>query len=240
MRFFLAISLFIGAQFSWSMTPFHQHLHSTAQSLSAFYMYELTEGDERHLSEFNKHHQDASLALSNCSEEQKSQFLNRWNQLKPVWKFDNIKGVGLNIDLRVRLDLREYMTDAYLYSKKIPVSQNVAAAKLGEIKLLTSIMSARTIDVAVSHLGSQSLTKHDLQIESKDLAEIVQKNIVSLAELNLARTQISALKKVKTQFNFIEDSLVNHNQVVPYFLVYRNIIRLGKLLDESSQQVAGF
>lgn len=240
MRFILAVVLFTFAQISWSMSPFHQHLHSTAQSLSAFYMYELTQGDERHLREFNKHHQEASRALSNCSEQQKNQFLSRWDKLTPFWKFDNIKGVGLNIDLRVRLDLREYMTDAYLYSKDLASDKNEVIAKLGEIKILTSIMSARTMDVAASHLGSQSLTKHDHQIQSKDLAGTVQKNIADLAKMKLARVQISALKKAKTQFSFIEDSLVNHNQVVPFFLVYRNIIRLGKLLDESSQQVAGF
>jgi hypothetical protein len=240
MRFILAITLFIATQFSWSMTPFHQHLHSTAQSLSAFYMYELTEGDERYLTEFNKHHQDAQRALNNATDEQKSVFLSRWDKLTPFWKFEDIKNVGLNIDLRVRLDLREYMTDAYLYSKKLPSNPNAIASKLRDIKVLTSIMSARTMDVASSHLGSQSLTKHDHQIQSKDLASIVQTNIADLKKMKLARAQISALKKVKTQFDFVESSLVNHNQVVPFFLVYRNIMRLGKLLDESSQQVAGY
>ena len=240
MRLILAMTLLINAQLSWAMTPFHQHLHSTAQSLSAFYMYELTEGDERYLSDFNKHHQDASLALASSTEKQKKIFLSRWDKLTPFWKFDNIKGVGLNIDLRMRLDLREYMTDAYLYAKDLPADQSVVASKLRDIKVLTSILSARTMDVVSSHLGSQSLTEHDRQIESTALAKAVQDNIASLTKMKLAKAQASALKKVKTQFNFIEKSLVNHNQVVPYFLVYRSIMRLGKLLDESSQQVAGY
>ncbi len=237
MRFIIAATLFFLAQLSWSASPFHQHLQSTAQSLSAFYMYQLTEGDEKHLREFTKYRQDANQALENCTEPQKALFLSRWNKLQQDWEFDNVAGVGLNLVRRVRLNLREYMTEAYLYSTELPNELNGVAAKIQDIQLLTAIMSARTMDVASSHLGSQSLTKHDLQIQSKNLAKIVQQRLARLSKMKLSKEQTLTLRKVKTQFDFVEDSLVDHNKVAPYFLVYRNVIRLGKLLDK---QVAGF
>ena len=129
------------------------------------------------------------------------------------------------------------MTEAYLYSTELPSDLGGVSEKIRDIQLLTAIMSARTMDVASSHLGSQSLTKHDLQIQSKNLAKIVQQRLARLSKMKLSKEQTSTLRKVKTQFDFVEDSLVDHSKVAPYFLVYRNVIRLGKLLDK---QVAGF
>jgi len=240
MRCLLAVIMIFSAQLSLAMSPFQQHLNSTAQSISAFYMYEMTEGDEKFLNEFKQHQADASRALGNSTELQKSLFEDRWQKMIPHWKFNLVKGVGLNFEAVVRLQVRRYLTDLYLYSKELPVNQTIVESKVDTIKVNTSILSARTLDLVSAHNGSNSLTEHDLQLDSKAIAAQVQENIAQLLDMKLEKSQTKSLKKVRTQFNFIEKSLVDHNQVVPYFLVYRNIMRLGKLLDESTQKVAGF
>jgi len=232
--------MIFSAQLSLAMSPFQQHLNSTAQSISAFYMYEMTEGDEKFLNEFKQHQADASRALGNSTELQKSLFEDRWQKMIPHWKFNLVKGVGLNFEAVVRLQVRRYLTDLYLYSKELPINQTIVESKVDIIKVNTSILSARTLDLVSAHNGSNSLTEHDLQLDSKAIAAQVQENITQLLDMKLEKNQTKSLKKVRTQFNFVEKSLVDHNQVVPYFLVYRNIMRLGKLLDESTQKVAGF
>ena len=240
MRCLLAVIMIFSAQLSLAMSPFQQHLNSTAQSISAFYMYEMTEGDEKFLNEFKQHQADASRALGNSTELQKSLFEDRWQKMIPHWKFNLVKGVGLNFEAVVRLQVRRYLTDLYLYSKELPINQTIVESKVDIIKVNTSILSARTLDLVSAHNGSNSLTEHDLQLDSKAIAAQVQENIAQLLDMKLEKNQTKSLKKVRTQFNFVEKSLVDHNQVVPYFLVYRNIMRLGKLLDESTQKVAGF
>ena len=240
MRCLLAVIMIFSAQLSLAMSPFQQHLNSTAQSISAFYMYEMTEGDEKFLNEFKQHQADASRALGNSTELQKSLFEDRWQKMIPHWKFNLVKGVGLNFEAVVRLQVRRYLTDLYLYSKELPINQTIVESKVDIIKVNTSILSARTLDLVSAHNGSNSLTEHDLQLDSKAIAAQVQENITQLLDMKLEKNQTKSLKKVRTQFNFVEKSLVDHNQVVPYFLVYRNIMRLGKLLDESTQKVAGF
>ena len=240
MRCLLAVIMIFSAQLSLAMSPFQQHLNSTAQSISAFYMYEMTEGDEKFLNEFKQHQADASRALNNSTELQKSLFEDRWQKMVPHWKFNLVKGVGLNFEAVVRLQVRKYLTDLYLYSKELPVNKTIVESKVDTIKVNTSILSARTLDLVSAHNGSNSLTEHDLQLDSKAIAAQVQENIAQLLDMKLEKNQEKSLKKVRTQFNFVEKSLVDHNQVVPYFLVYRNMMRLGKLLDESTQKVAGF
>ncbi len=240
MRCIIAVIMIFSAHLSLAMSPFQQHINSTAQSLSSFYMYELTEGDEKFLNEFKQHQADAGRALDNSTELQKSLFEDRWQKMIPHWKFHLVKGVGLNFEAVMRLQVRRYLTDLYLYSKELPVNQTIVESKVDAIRVNTSILSARTLDLVSAHNGTNSLTEHDMQMDSGVIAAQVQKNISQLLDMKLEKNQTKALKKVKTQFSFIKKSLVDHNQVVPYFLVYKNIMRLGKLLDESTQKVAGY
>ncbi len=239
MRLLIAAIMLVGAQISWAMTPFHQHVYSTAQAVSAFYMYELSEGDSKYLDQFSQHQRAANQALKGSTKEQKKEFISAWDSFQPYWKFNQVKGVGLNIDSVVRNDVRHYLTNIFLYAKKVPAHQEVVAAKMQSIKLSTAMMSARLIDIVASQTGSNGLSEHDRKVNEVELAKAVQKNLNELLNLNLSKENVKNIRKVNTKFGFVKKSLISYDDVTPYYLVYKNVMSIGLLLNESSHTLAG-
>ncbi len=239
MRFLIAAILFVGAQLSWAMTPIHQHVYSTAQAVSAFYMYELSEGDKKYLKQFKKHQLVANRALNNSTDLEQKLFLQDWSEFQPYWKFNFVKGVGLNLDSVIRNDVRRYLTDVFLYIQKLPTHQSVVDAKMQNINLSTAMLSARLLDVVATQNGSIVLTEHERQVNEVDLADVVQLNIDQLLKLGLPKAQTASIRKVNTKFGFVKKSLINYDEITPYFLVYKNIMSIGKLLITDTQGLAG-
>ena len=239
MRFIIAVITLVCAQYSWSMTPFHQHVYSTAQAVSAFYMYELSEGDDKYLDQFKQHQLTASRALNNSTSLEQKLFLEEWQNFQPYWKFNFVKGVGLNLDSVVRGDVRRYLTDVYLYAEKLPAHQSVVASKLQSINIITAMLSARLIDVVAAQSGSRIFTEHELQVNEVKLAATVQRHIDELLKLDLPKDQVAKIRKVNTKFSFVKKSLINYDDITPYFLVHRNVMTIGDLLKGTSQTIAG-
>jgi len=166
-------------------------------------------------------------------------FLEEWQNFQPYWKFNFVKGVGLNLDSVVRNDVRRYLTDVYLYAEKLPAHQSVVAGKLQSINLITAMLSARLIDVVAAQSGSRIFTEHDLQVNEVKLAATVQRHIDELLKLDLPKVQVAKIRKVNTKFSFVKKSLINYNEITPYFLVHRNVMTIGDLLTDTSQAIAG-
>jgi hypothetical protein len=238
MRLFIAAIMLFGAQISWSMTPFHQHVYSAAQAVSAFYMYELSEGDSKYLDQFTLHQRVANQALEGSTPEEREAFLSSWSDFQPYWKFNQVKGVGLNVDAVIRNDIRKYLTNVFLYAQKLPSHQGGVEEHSQKISLITAMMTARLIDVVASQAGGSGLSEHDRQVNEVDLGNTVQHSIDELLNVKLPKETLAKIRKVNTKFNFIKKSLTNYDAVTPYYLVYKSVMSIGLLLNQPPSIIA--
>ncbi len=238
MRVIISLLLLSITQLAMAKTSFEQHLHSVSQAMSALYMYELSEGDTQHLVDFKRYRDVADRALIKSELVEKKLFLKRWQSLKPYWRIESDGKNGFGIDFVVREDAREYLTEVYLRAQTISAPNNTVAGKYKSIQIITSMLSARALDLLAEYNGSSLLTEHDRQIDEKKLSNQVHNYIKQLLSSDLTQEQRKKLNKVKARFEFVDRNLTHYDQVMPYFLVYKSVLSIGKLLGESSQTFA--
>ena len=234
----LVILLVLCSQQLWANNPFERHVYNTMQAMSAFYMYQLSNGDSQYLSDFQHHLTSANLEINNSTLDKKDLFLKRWQALVPHWKF---KQLGLRQDLyldtMVRLNARTYLTDIFLHTKIPSKSSDDIKQKIAEIKTMSALLSARSLDLLSAHKGSSALSLHDQKIDANLLAETINQDIESLMSMTLAKSQLQRIKKAKIQFEFISRYITDYDEKTPYFLIYKSIISMRKLLGEESMMV---
>ncbi len=236
----LVILLVLFSQQLWANNPFERHVYNTMQAMSAFYMYQLSNGDSQYLSNFQHHLITANLEINNSSSDKKDLFLKRWQTLVPHWKFKR-QGHSQNLflDTMVRLSARQYLTDTYLHTKTLPKSTDDIKQKIAEIKIMSALLSARALDLLSAHKGSSALSQHDQKIDANLLAGIINEDINSLMGMKLPKSQQQKIKKAKIQFEFISRYITDYDEKTPYFLIYKSIISMKKLLSEKSMVVVG-
>ncbi len=236
----LVILIMFSSQQLWADNPFEKHLYNTMQAMSAFYMYQLSNGDSQYLSAFQHYLNTANLEINNSSSDQKDLFLKRWQTLVPHWKFKQ-QGHSQNLflDTMVRLSARQYLTDTYLHTKTLPKSTDDIKQKIAEIKITSALLSARALDLLSAHKGSSALSQHDQKIDANLLAGIINEDINSLMGMKLPKSQQQKIKKAKIKFEFISRYITDYDEKTPYFLIYKSIISMKKLLSEKSMVVVG-
>jgi len=238
MRVFHVVFLMLLASPSWSAGMFQQHVQNTADALTAFYMFGLSEGDQRYLDDFESYLIKADSAISLAGEQDKQQFLERWQQLKPFLKYKSIKGMGYYLERIVQIEARTYLTDIYLHelatSKKLPLTID----KLDELKLIISMLSNRSLDIMISNTGRAFLQEYGKQIVEEELIKDVAKILEELAALNLTAKQNTLLNKVGIRFNFVRKKLMASDQIVPIYIVYNNLRSVDKLLRAAQIELA--
>ena len=234
----LVILLVLCSQQLWANNPFERHVYNTMQAMSAFYMYQLSNGDSQYLSDFQHHLITANLEMNNSSSDKKDLFLKRWQTLVPHWRF---KQLGLRQDLyldtMVRLSARTYLTDIFLHTKIPSKSSDDIKRKIAEIKIMSALLSARSLDLLSAHNGSSALSLHDKKINANFLAETINQDIDFLMSMKLSKSQLQRIKKAKIQFEFISRYITDYDEKTPYFLMYKSIISMKKLLSEKSTMV---
>ncbi len=213
-----------------------QHALATSQAISAFYMYSLTEGDDRYQGEYSIGMAKAHQHYLSLQKEDKQLA----NQLKPLW--DKITGAnyfepgiasGYNASRYIRLELRQYLDQLYKKLTQTIVSETNLNEQLALISLDVEMMSARFFDVANSTMGGGSEYRGDMVIDPVFMAKNMK---VRLQKLQ-SSVQIESIKKnlraVTSKWRFIEGSVINHNKKYPYMLVYYNKNKINNLINKS-------
>ncbi len=221
----LFITLALLSVFSCAKTPFEQHFQAVGQSMAAFYMFELSQGDERYLDQFEQHKAQASSVLEAQSASENKVFLKRWQLLVPKLHYKTVKGMGLSFDRVIREEFRNYLAGLYAAFKLQPKQQSHVLTMMTRVSLLNTLLSARALDMA------SSMYNHgDSPFDQKRVALQIEKDLQALTKAGLPLKQLASLRKVKNKFKFMKKSLIDYQSRTAYFLLYSNINSIKKLM----------
>ncbi len=214
---------------SQAMSPFEQHLQAVAQGVSAFYMYELSKGDDKFLQEFKRFNSVATQSLETDKLDLNIQLLKRWKALTPKLKF-SVDESGLTFIGSVRQEYRVYLVDLFLRYQEQVLPENKMIPVFERVQLFNALLSARALDVASSLWGARTFTEHVRLFDQKKVALQVEIDLETLMKADLAPSQMSTLRKVSSKFQFMKQSLVDYQAKAAFFLMYRNVMSINKLM----------
>ncbi len=216
-----------------AQTPFEKHFLAVSHSMSSFYMYSFSDGDERYIEEYEHYKKLASRSLMMSDLETDKKQLKRWQELTRELHYKEVRGMGMSLDRVIRLQYRAYLIDLYAQYINLPKQKNTASTLLARVQLFHVLLSARSLDVASSDMGrvSDSLDQHAVALQ-------IEKDLNQLISFGLQGSHIKDLRKVRDKFRFMKKSLVDYKSMLAYFLLYRNIFSVNKLLDASERSIA--
>ena len=226
---FLFISL---SQFSFTVTampPLEQHITFVAQGMSAFYMYMLSDGDEKYLRDFNQYQLSADLSLLKTSQAERANYLTQWRSITPKLNHQYFDGEGIFFDGFTRTLYRNYLTDLYLrFQKSKNIKNDDFQSILDRIQVLNSLLTARVLDVVSADYGEMGLTEEDIQFNPKDVAQVVERDINRLLQADGDKNQKKVLQKISNRFKFIKNTLVDYKSETAYLMIYGSMKTMNK------------
>lgn len=227
---------------SLGISALTQHTLSVSQSMSAFYMYSLTDGDTQYQTDYQRYLMEAEQHLQ-AFEEQDSvsafELKNQWDKFRAHLKFEYVEGAGFIIPVSLRMQYRSYLN--VLYGKIIALSNSETnlTEQLALMSLNVEVMSARFFDIASALYGTLSISNKDVVIDAPKMAEQFRARLKAMQKLQLSAKVKKNLKAVDRKWAFIEDSVTNYKGEAAYLLVYYNKQKISRLLNKSQNMIAG-
>ena len=202
------------------------HLHHVSQAMSALYMHGLSEGNEKYQKEFEQYKYNALISLKTYFSQggpDSSDLLKRWQALSGNLnlKYSEDFGWDLSPYPLVRFELRSYHSDIYKLMEKNKDNYTSYDQKLKLAKTQIEAVSARFYDIASTYDGAESLSNADFdKLNSKLVSQEVKGTLDNLT--NEAPDSVSQgnLKSIKFKWEFVEESVTDHQNQSAYFLVY--------------------
>ncbi len=218
---------------SWALAPMEQHLMSASQGMSAFYMHMLSNGDREYLEQFNRYQRSADASLANMKKSDKSELSNTWRTLKSDLKFRYMQGEAVYFSGAIRIAYRNYLTSLYLEFNNNPNTQKRSViSAISRIKILSTLLAARALDLVSSDYGATDMTEHHRKFNPIEVAEIIEQDIQFLLVSKASAIDSSILRKIDSKFSFIKNNLIDANTQTAYFLIYRNMLSMNKILKD--------
>lgn len=240
-RIMLVVALSLVSVVSSASSNLSSHVMAVSQSMSAFYMYSLSEGDNRYKSEYEKHFDLAEGFLGQYHKEDAvnaSELQNQWRRLRPALKYDYVDGAGFIIPVTVRNEFRAYLTKAYSKLTNTLGTEMDFNRELFHMSLSVEVMSARFFDISSALYGTMSIANKDGAIDPVKMAKNLNIRLERAKNLNIPAAIKKDLRQVQTKWQFIEDSVVNYKDEAAYLLVYFNKSKITKLLNNSQALMA--
>lgn len=240
MRFVTVLITVLGFSLSsltFAASSLVAHGLAVSKSMSAFYMYGLTQGDNRYLTEFEGFAKQAEETLNAYKVENAvtaSGLQAEWQSLRPQLKHEYVKDAGYIVPVVANNLFRAYLTHIYTLVLKEPLGELKLTEQLQRIDFDIEVISARFFDVSNHLYGALSISNSDLAIDPPKIAAQVN---AQLAMLAAGKSTPEAVRKniavVQGKWKFIEDTVVNYKDEAAYFLVYYNLTHIGKLLGSA-------
>lgn len=218
----------------WAMTPVEKHMLYVSQGMSAFYMFQLSNGDKRYFRQFQEHQAQATHSEIKIKGIKNLKLTEEWRSINSRLQQIEFKNDEVFVAGVLRRQYREYLTKLYLAVTKENESENSQEDVVYKIQLLTAMLGARTLDVASDYYGPGSLTDHDNLFEAEKATLQVSKDISWLMSQEISQINKSSLRKLNLKFNFIRGNLVDYHSKTPYFLIYKNMNSMYKILTENN------
>jgi hypothetical protein len=200
------------------------HVKATSQSMSAFYMQILSEGNDKYLQDFNKFKNQSTTGLKQYVHDngpQAEELLQRWQDLSErlVFTYDN--EFGWEVDGRVRQDFRAYLSDIF---QLVDIQKKNYTSK-PHMQLLSVVqmeaLSARFFDVSSSFNVKISIPASDVsKLPPKSINNDFKTNLDTLASMSDSEAAKRQLASIKSKWEFVENTVVNYEGHGAYFVVY--------------------
>jgi hypothetical protein len=219
-----------------------RHVLAVSQSMSAFYMYSLSEGDKRYQDEYQEHFDDAQSHLASFQSQDAvvaNELQVHWDKLRPELKYEYIDGAGFIIPVTVRNQFRNYLGNAF--SKYLNASSNEQSStrNLAQMALSVEVMSARFFDVSSALYGTMSISNTDNMLDPVKMSKKLNYSFDQVQKSTMNEKVKRTMRLVQTKWRFIEDSVINYKDEAAYLLVYYNKSQIHKLLNKSQRLLAG-
>jgi hypothetical protein len=228
---------------SWAMTPLQEHMLLVTQGMANFYMYQLSQGNEKYFKQFENYQSKASYALRKLvklkdKNQQAKDLSKKWNILNEKL---NMTGVDTKLTGEVpimagvvRRESREYLTHLYLqvFNQKTLAFQG-PENDMAQAQLLIAMLATRALDLVSDNYGPTGLTDHDLQFNPVQVEKTVSQNIKGLLMASVTEEQSYDFKKLQSKFNFIKSPLIDYHLQTPYFLIFENLKSMNKLFRKN-------
>jgi hypothetical protein len=222
---------------SWSSGALTQHAVTTNKAISAFYMYTLTEGDERYHDEYVKILEEANMSFLAL----KSQHPEQVVALEPLWdKIQKEKGFKAsaqdeyNVPSYLRVQFRSYIEKIYQVVSQSIISDSNINGHMGRIALDVEVMSVRFFDVSSSTMGAMVSSSTD----PETMANSMKMRLTKLQGIVTDPKITKNLRSIANKWRFIESSVIHYNQESAFMLVYYNKNKIGKLINSSQRKIA--
>lgn len=240
LNFVLVTWLLSFTSLAFSQANLNPYALTLSQSMSAFYMYSLSEGDNRYKQEFENGFAHADQLLADIqSKDPKlgAQLTSQWKSLKPQLKYEFVDGAGYIIPVAVRNQFRSLLSDVYRQIKDDRQNGKTLQEQLEIAALRIEIMSARFFDVSSALYGTLSISNGDQVIDPAQLAKQFK---FSLGRLEKMAPQMAKdIRTVNSKWNFIEDSVINYKDRAAFLSVYYNKSKIVNLLNKNQTIIAG-
>ncbi len=206
---------------------------SASQGMSAFYMHILSDGDRAYLKQFNRYQRSADASLAEMKKSDKGELFDTWRALKSDLKFRYTQGETVYFSGAIRIAYRDYLTSLYLQFNESPNSQKRSViSAISRIKILSTLLAARALDLVSSDYGATDMSTHHLEFNPAEVAEIIEQDIQFLLVSKASAIEPSILRKIDNKFNFIKNNLIDTNTQTAYFMIYRNMLSMSKILKD--------
>lgn len=238
----ILVSLFVFSSLSQASSPLTEHALAISQSMSAFYMYSLSEGDKRYERDYLNYFEVAEQHLQKLQEQDAplaSELKIKWDKLRQYLVFEYIEDVGFVVSSQIRGQFRQYLNNLYVSISKNINSETNFEEQLLLITLDVEIMSARFFDISSSVSGAMNMSSSDRLIDPPKMAKELNEKLLKLQNISATKAIGKNLRLVSRKWNFIEDSVINYKEQSAYLLVYYNKKQIHKLINKSQDVMAG-
>jgi len=241
-RSLLFLVFFMAFNSAYAVSPLTQHAVAVSQSMSAFYMYSLSEGDSRYQEEYQRYLLEASGYLDEFEKHDSvvgAELKNQWSELQPNLKFDYVEGAGYIIHMSIRNEFRSYLDNVYIRVSKLISAETDLVNQMHLMTLDVEAMVARFFDVSSALYGSMAISASQDTLRPEEVAKKLRVKLARMIEMPISDKVKRKLKSVNTKWAFIEESVVNYTDKAAYLLVYYNKTQISKALNKSQSMLAG-
>ncbi len=226
---------------SWSSGTITQHAVSVSKAVSAFYMYILTEGDDRYYDEYVKilgHANDSFIVIKKENPKQMAELEPLWNKIQAEKNYKASAQDEFNVPSYIRIQFRNYLEKIYPLAGQGIISDSNIGEHMDRIALDVELIAAKFFDVSSSTLGEFTLTSNVKKSDPEIISKNMKQRLIKLQATVLDEKIKKNLRSIDNKWRFIENSVVNYNQESAFMLVYYNKNKIGKLIKSSQGVLA--
>ena len=230
--------LLIFCTYASAKTALIEHAITVSQSMSSFYMYNLSEGDSRYKHDYEELLIKADNTLEIYEQEDVMGAANikkRWQTLRPLLDYEQYDNSDYFVPGAIRVQYRNYLNTIYekvtlSYSNEAPLEQ-----KLALMAFNMEIISARFFDISSSLYGAQSLSSIDRRMNPDKISKQLKQNFKSMKKAINDKSLKKEIASIENKWRFIERTVINYDEESAYLLVYYNKRKINKLINHSQK-----